>query len=474
MPPSSRPVKPYAALVVASLATFMVFLDTQVLFVAFDDIRASFPTVSFETMSWTLSAYTIALAAALVPAGRMADRFGRRRTFMVGLVAFTLASALCALAPTAGLLVAFRVVQALGAAALIPSSLALVLTVFPPARVPVAVAIWGSISALAAAVGPTAGALLVQQWDWRAVFLINVPMGVVALLLAPRFLPESREAVRRPFPDPVGVLLLAGSLTLVALGVVQSNQWHWLSARTLGAIAVGLVVLAVFVRRTLRHPAPALDLTLFADRSFRWANIATAVFMVGFTAMFFASIQFTISVWHYGVVRAGLAMIPGPLVVVVLAPRMGRLASVYGQRALLVPGGLVWAGVGAWQLAVMTTTPAWAAHMLPSSLLGGLGVAMVIPQLLSSATQHLPPDERAVGSAVNQAIRQFGATFGVALTVALLGTYGAADALDHFHRVWWMLLVSGVLTSAAALALPRRAAPRDVVTAVPATVAVES
>jgi EmrB/QacA subfamily drug resistance transporter len=474
MPPSSRPVKPYAALVVASLATFMVFLDTQVLFVAFDDIRASFPTVSFETMSWTLSAYTIALAAALVPAGRMADRFGRRRTFMVGLVAFTLASALCALAPTAGLLVAFRVVQALGAAALIPSSLALVLTVFPPARVPVAVAIWGSISALAAAVGPTAGALLVQQWDWRAVFLINVPMGVVALLLAPRFLPESREAVRRPFPDPVGVLLLAGSLTLVALGVVQSNQWHWLSARTLGAIAVGLVVLAVFVRRTLRHPAPALDLTLFADRSFRWANIATAVFMVGFTAMFFASIQFTISVWHYGVVRAGLAMIPGPLVVVVLAPRMGRLASVYGQRALLVPGGLVWAGVGAWQLAVMTTTPAWAAHMLPSSLLGGLGVAMVIPQLLSSATQHLPPDERAVGSAVNQAIRQFGATFGVALTVALLGTYGAADALDHFHRVWWMLLVSGVLTSAAALALPRRAAPRDVVPAVPATVAVES
>jgi EmrB/QacA subfamily drug resistance transporter len=474
MPSQPRVIKPYAALVVASLATFMVFLDTQVLFVAFDDIRASFPTVSFETMSWTLSAYTIALAAALVPAGRMADRFGRRRTFMVGLVAFTLASALCALAPTAGLLVAFRVLQALGAAALIPSSLALVLTVFPPAKVPVAVAIWGSISALAAAIGPTAGAVLVQQWDWRAVFLINVPMGVTALILAPRFLPESREAVRRPFPDPLGVLLLAGSLTFVALGVVQSNQWHWLSARTLGTIAVGLLILAVFVGRTLRVSAPALDLTLFADRSFRWANIATAVFMIGFTAMFFASIQFTISVWHYGIVRAGLAMIPGPLVVVVLAPRMGRLASVYGQRALLIPGGLVWAGVGAWQLVVMTTTPDWAAHMLPSSLLGGLGVAMIIPQLLSSATQHLPPDERAVGSAVNQAIRQFGATFGVALTVALLGTYGAGDALDHFQRVWWMLLLSGLLTSAAAMALPRRGAPREVAQPLAAALVAES
>jgi EmrB/QacA subfamily drug resistance transporter len=460
MPSQSRTIDPRATLAVASLASFMVFLDAQVLFVAFDDIRSSFPTVSFATMSWTLSAYTIALAAALVPAGRMADRFGRRRTFVLGLIAFTTASALCALAPTAGLLVAFRVVQALGAAALVPSALAMVLTVFTPAKVPVAVAIFGSISALSAAAGPTVGALLVQQWDWRAVFLANLPVGLLALALTPRFLPESREIVRRPFPDPWGVLLLAGSLTLVALGIVQSNQWHWLSARTAGAIVAGLLVLAAFVRRTLRVAAPALDLTLFADRSFRWANIATAVFTVGFTAMFFASIQFTTQVWHYGIVRAGLAMIPGPLVVVVLAPRLGRAAAAYGQRVLLVPGGLVWAGAGLWQLTQMSTTPDWAAHMLPASLLGGLGVSMVLPQLISAATQHLPPDERAVGSAVNQAIRQFGATFGVALTVALLGTYGPADAIDHFQRVWWMLLLSGVLSSVAALSLPRHGAPR--------------
>ncbi|MDX6360391.1 MAG: hypothetical protein QOH37_3445 [Nocardioidaceae bacterium] len=473
MTPAPRTIDPRATLAVASLASFMVFLDAQVLFVAFDDIRSSFPTVSFTTMSWTLSAYTIALAAALVPAGRMADRFGRRRVFVVGLVAFTLGSALCALAPTAGLLVTFRVVQALGAAALVPSALGIVLTAFPPAKVPVAVAIYGSISALSAAAGPTVGALLVQQWDWRAVFLVNLPVGVLALALTRRYLPESRETIRRAFPDPWGVLLLAGALTLVALGIVQSSQWHWLSARTLGAIALGLLVLTAFVRRTLRVAAPALDLTLFADRSFRWANIATAVFTVGFTAMFFASIQFTTQVWHYGIVRAGLAMIPGPLVVVVLAPRMGRLAATYGQRALLVPGGLVWAGTGLWQLSVMTTTPDWAGHMLPSSLLGGLGVSMVLPQLMSAATQHLPPDERSVGSAVNQAIRQFGATFGVALTVALLGVYGPAEALGHFQRVWWMLLLSGVLTSLAALYLPRRAAGRELAPAVAIAAAVE-
>jgi EmrB/QacA subfamily drug resistance transporter len=459
MTPHPRQVNPWAVLGVASLAAFMVFLDTQVLFVAFDDIRASFPSVSFATMSWTLSAYTIALAAALVPAGRMADRFGRRRTFLIGLVAFTVASVLCAFAPTAGLLVAFRVVQALGAAALVPSSLALVLSVFPSARVPVAVAVWGAVAALAAAVGPTAGALLVQGWDWRAVFLANVPVGLVALVLSLRLLPESREATRDRFPDPLGILLLGGALTLLALGIVQSDQWHWASARTIGVLLGGLVVLGWFVRRTLSVPHPALDLRLFARPAFRWANIATAVFTIGFTAMFFALIQFMTGVWHYGIVRAGLAMVPGPLVVLVLAPQLGRVAARFGQRALLVPGGLVYAGSGALLLILVDTEPAWAAHMLPVSLLAGLGVSLVIPHLTSAAVQGLPPDEFGAGSAVNQAIRQFGATFGVALTVALLGTVTPLNALDHFQHVWWLLLACGVLTSAAALALPRRARP---------------
>ncbi len=311
--PSTRPpVSPWVVLGVASLAAFMVFLDAQVLFVAFDDIRSSFPSVSFTTMSWTLSAYTIALAAALVPSGRMADRFGRRRVFLLGLVAFTLASVLCAFAPTAGLLVVFRVVQALGAAALVPASLALVLSVFPTARVPVAVAVWGAIAALAAAIGPTVGALLVQGWDWRAVFLANVPVGAIALVLGIRLLPESREARQEPFPDPLGIVLLAGALTLLALGIVQSDQWGWVSARTVGALVGGLLVLAAFVRRTLSAPHPALDLMIFARPSVRWANIATAAFTIGFTAMFFGLIQFMLVVWNYGVVRAGLAMVPGP------------------------------------------------------------------------------------------------------------------------------------------------------------------
>jgi EmrB/QacA subfamily drug resistance transporter len=456
MTPNLRTTSPWTVLTIASLASFMVFLDTQVLFVAFDDIRATFPQVSFATMSWTLSAYTIALAAALVPAGRMADRFGRKRVFMIGLVSFTLASALCALAPTAGLLVAFRVVQALGAAALIPASLAILLTVFPPAKVPVAVAIWGAIAALAAAIGPTVGALLVDQWGWRAVFLVNVPVGIAAYVLGMRLLPESKEHTRARFPDPLGTLLLAGALTLVALGIVQSDQWHWVSVRTIGAFVAGAAVLTWFVVRTLEHPHPALDLSLFGNRSFRWANIATAAFTIGFTATFFASIQFLVGVWHYSIVHAGLAMMPGPLVVMVLAPQFGRLAGKLGQRTLLVPGGLVYAAAAIWMLSRLGTTPNYVTDLLPGGLLTGLGVSMVIPHLTSAAVQGLPADAFGTGSAVNQAIRQFGATFGVALTVALLGTVTPANALEHFQRVWLMLVICGVLTSAAALALPRK------------------
>lgn len=469
-PAVSRPAaNPWAVLGVASLASFMVFLDTQVLFVAFDDLRASFPEVSFATMSWTLSAYTIALAAALVPSGRLADRFGRRRTFLVGVVAFTLASALCAAASTPALLIIFRVVQALGAAALVPASLAIVLSVFPAHRVPAAVAIWGAIAALAAAVGPTAGALLVDGWGWRAVFLVNLPVGVAAVWLALRMVPESREATATRFPDPVGILLLAGALSLLSLGIVQSDQWEWQSVRTVSVLIAGLAVLAVFTFRTLRHPHPALDLTLFASPSFRWANIATAAFTVGFTAMFFAQVLFLTGVWGYGIVKTGLVMMPGPIVVIVLAPLLGRLAGRIGQRALLVPGGLVYAASGLWLLAVMTTEPHWVSHLLPGALIGGLGVALVIPHLTSAAVQGLPPDAFGAGSAVNQAIRQLGATFGIALTVALLGTVTPLNALDHFQRVWWMLAICGALTSVAALALPRGVRGSDTSTLEPVT-----
>jgi MFS family permease len=331
-----------------------------------------------------------------------------------------------------------------------------VLSVFPREKVPVAVAVWGAVGALAAAVGPTLGALLVEWFGWRSVFFINVPVGAFTLLFWRDVLPESKEAARRPLPDPVGIALMAAGVALIALGIVQSGDWGWTSAATIGSIIGGLAVLGVFVVRTSRVANPALDLTLFRARSFRWANIATAAFTVAFTAMFFANVQFFTQVWHYGIVRAGLALAPGPLVVMALAPQMGKLAARIGQRTLLIVGGLVYAASGAWLLLTVDSEAAWVAHFLPASLLSGVAVAMVIPQLVSAAVQDLPPDEFGVGSAVNQSIRQLGSTFGVALTVALIGTPHAGDVMNRFHRVWWLLVACGVLTSLASTRLPRR------------------
>ena len=438
----------------------MVFLDTQVLFVAFVDIRESFPDVSPNAMSWVLSAYTLVFAALLVPAGRLADRWGRRRVFLGGLALFTVASALCGVAPTAGTLIAGRIVQAVGAAAITPSSLALVLRATPRERVPIAVAIWGSMGAVAAALGPTLGALLVDAWGWRSVFFVNIPVCVVGIVAGRRLLAESREDSPGPFPDLVGSVLLALGVAALSLALVQSDVWGWVDGRTMGAVLVGLVLVAAFVARSRAQAAPAIDLTLFRIPSFRWGNVATAVFGLSFTAIFLTNVTFTTVVWQWGIVRAGLAMAPGPLVVVLLARRFGRLAARIGPRPLIIAGGLVYALGGVLLVLTVDDSPNWLTSMFPASLVTGLGVALTLPQLSSASVQGLPADRYALGSAVNQTMRQLGATFGVALVVSIVAGATAQDALDRYQRAWWLIIACGTLTSLVALALPRSASRR--------------
>ena len=205
---------PWVVLISTSLAVFAVFLDTTILFVAFPSISADFADVSATSLSWVLNAYTIVFAALLIPAGRLADRVGRRRTFLVAVVVFTVASMLCGLAPNAGLLVVARIGQAVGAAALVPASLALVLQTFPRHKIPVAVAVWGAVGAVAGAAGPTLGAFVVEHLGWRWAFFINLPVGIVSLMLGRRVLPEGRESNPGRLPDPAGVVLLAAGLAL--------------------------------------------------------------------------------------------------------------------------------------------------------------------------------------------------------------------------------------------------------------------
>ncbi|PCC74577.1 drug resistance transporter, EmrB/QacA subfamily [Nannocystis exedens] len=444
-------------LVVASLAVFAVFLDTTVLFVAFPSIAATFPAAPTAELSWVLNAYTIVFAAALVPFGRLADRWGHRATFLAGSVAFTLASLLCAVAPTPALLVAARVLQAAGGAALVPSSLALVMRATPREKLPVALAVWGATGAVAGAVGPTLGAALIEACGWRWVFVINLPVGLVTVLLGRRRLAESRDP-DSVLPAPLGVVLLVIAAVLVTLALVLGESWGWAAPKTAATLVAGLATLAAFVIHQARTRAPTIDPSLFAAKNFRWANAATLTFGAAFTAMFLASVLFLTAVWGWSILAAGFGVAPGPLLVAALSPRFGRLAARIGQRPLLVAGGLAFALGGLWRLMMLSAEVDYAIDYLPSMLLTGTGVALCLPQLSSVVGQALPPNRLGVGGAVHQALRQFAGTLGVALAIGLTaGASGPADALARFDRVWWVMIAGGVAT--ALCSLPLRTGP---------------
>src|SRR5713226_1923498 len=259
----------WAGLAVVASASFVATLDAMVLYVAFGSIRRNFPEVRAAALSWILSGYTIVIAAGMIGAGRWADRLGRRRVFLGGMGVFTAASAICAFAPDARVLIAARVLQGFGAAALTPASLALILRAFPKSRVPQAIALWAAAGALAAALGPTVGGLCVEAWGWRSVFVLNVPIGVAIAIFGPRLLDESREPDGSRLPDPVGTVVVTVALVLLALAIVQSGAWGWSSTRTVGALLGGIVLLGVFAGRCATVPNPVLALDLFSERGFR-------------------------------------------------------------------------------------------------------------------------------------------------------------------------------------------------------------
>ncbi|HSL58918.1 MAG TPA: DHA2 family efflux MFS transporter permease subunit [Acidimicrobiales bacterium] len=464
-------VAPRPGLVVglSSLAVLAVFLDTTVLFVAFPDLVADFSDVAPTSLSWVLNAYTIVFAALLVPAGRLVDRLGRKRTFLLGLVTFTVASVVCALAPNVPLLIVARAAQAAGGSLLIPGSLALVLAAVPRERLPVAVAVWGAAGAFAGAVGPTLGAAIVELGGWRWVFVINLPIGVATWVAGRRVFAESTELTDDRVGTPLGVLLIMAPAALISLGVVQSETWGWTDARTVAALVGGALLLAAFVAHQQRSAAPVLDLSLFASVDFRWANAATIAFGVAFSAMFLSSVLFLTEVWGWSTLKAGLAITPGPALVVVLARPVGQLAARIGQRPLLLTGGVLFAIGGLWRWLLLDATPDYVGDYLPSMLFTGLGVVCCLPQLSSVAAQSLPPHRFGVGSSVNQAVRQLGQTFGVALVIGFVsGVVSLDEALAAFDRVWVLLIVGGLATSLLSLPITPRARRAGAVAPAPA------
>jgi EmrB/QacA subfamily drug resistance transporter len=391
--------------------------------------------------------------------------------FLIGVVLFTSGSMLCGAAPTVGFLIAAEMLEAVGAAILVPASLALVLQTFPREKIPVAVAIWGAIGAVAGALGPTLGALVVTDLSWRWAFYINLPVGIVSFLLGRAVLPEGRELNRGRLPDPLGVLLLATGIGAGAYALVQTNTWGWGSLRFAAVLSAGIALLGWFVLRCRRVANPLIHLGLFEERNFRWGNTAMAVYAAGFSAMFLGHILFLTRIWHYSILHAGLAISVGPVIVALTAPIFGRLAARIGQRALLIPGGLLWALGAALLLARATATPDYVGVYLPAAVCTAFGASLCLPQLSSVAVQRLPADQFGAGSAVMQTTRWVGSTFGVSLVIAFT-TSTAIEPLAGFRHVWWLLVTCGVVVSLLSTRLARTPAsptaqPDDPIVATP-------
>jgi EmrB/QacA subfamily drug resistance transporter len=432
----------------------MASLDLSIVNIAFPALQRAFPHDPRAFLAWVITGYSIAFGSLLVTGGRTADRLGRRRVFFAGLLVFTSGSALCGLAPSVGLLVAGRVIQGGGAAALLPSSLGLLLSAFPTERRSEIVALWGGVGALAVATGPSLGALLVTAGGWRWAFYVNLPVGLLAWLLGRRVLTESTRVTSHKAPDYLGVALVSSAVAALVLAISEGPDWGWSSGRIVAGFVGALVLGTAFVYRSAHHSQPVLDLKLFSSRSFSVANGATFLYAMGFFAMLLGNILFLTGVWHYSILRAGLAVTPGPLVVALVAGPAGRVAARIGFRPVLLAGAAAFAGALVWWATRVGIHPAYVSEWLPATLVGGLGIGLTFPVLSAAAVSSLPADRFAVGSAVNQTARQVGGAVGIAILVVILGTQSTpVAALAHFRHLWVYCASMAVLCGLACVAL---------------------
>jgi EmrB/QacA subfamily drug resistance transporter len=426
--------------IIVCAGVFMSSLDLFIVNIAFPSIEHDFGGASLSSLSWVVSGYSIVFAALLVPAGRWADAFGRKRAFLLGLAVFVVASAACAAAPSAALLIAARVVQAAGGAMMLPTSLGLILPEFEPSERHAAIGVWAATGGVAAATGPPLGGLLVQA-DWRLVFLVNVPVGIAGLIAGSRVLAERREQGALS-PDLPGAMAFVVAIGALVLAIVKGQDWGWGSPAVVGLVVLSVALLATIWRRSLRHRSPLIDPEMLRVRSFSLAVTASIVFFAGFAAMLLNSVLFLTTVWHESVVTAGLMLFPGPFMAAVFSIPSARLGARLGYRLPGIVGAIMFTSASAWWILRVHGTPAYASEYLPGMLVSGAGVGLVIPTLTGAGASSLAPERFATGAAVLTMGRQVGSALGIAVLVAVLGAGTAA--LSDFQAAWTISAAGGV------------------------------
>lgn len=447
------PLRPTPAVfAVTALGGLLVSLDVSVANALLPAIGGEFTGDGRAALSWVITGYAIVFAAVLVPAGRVADRAGRRRTYLGGLAVFATGSLVCGLAPDLGVLLAGRIVQGIGAAAASPASLALLLArCAPPDRSSYA-ARWTGAAAAGVCLGPLVGGALTTAGDWRWAFLVNLPVAAALMVAAPRLLPETPRHPGRPLPDPLGAgvfAVAAGALTLV---LSEFTSWGATSPRTAGGLAVAAVLAVLFVRRTSRVDEPLLDLVLLRNRRVAVTAVVTVCYGAGFFAFLLTFVLFFVARWHLDLVGAGAAILPPGLVVIALTTQVGRAADRVGHRVLLTLGATLMATTLTLSAALLDGT-GFQTRWVALGVAMGLGIGLCYPVLAGAAVHGLASADLAAASALNQCARQLGAAIGVSAAVGVLGSAGT-PALARFHVAWLMAALFCVAAAGAAALIP--------------------
>lgn len=452
--PTAAWPRPGIVLAIVSAGVILSGLDLFIVTVALPRIGSGLDIHSVASMSWLLNAYTIVFAALLVPSGRLADRYGRTLGFLIGAAIFTVASAACATADSLALLVAFRAVQAIGAALLTSTSLGLLLAAYPPDRRAGAVRLWTAFGGLTAVAGPALGGLLAQQ-SWRLVFLVNVPIGIAAIAAAARLLPRV-PGDGGPAPDGPGTVLFTAGIAALTLALVNADYWRWGSAPVVCLLAGSALLLTVFTARSRRHPSPAFEIRLLRSPGTAAAAASLLLFAMAFGAMILNLVLLAENTWGWSALRSGVAATPNAVLVLPASILAGRLLRRLRTAHVIAAGcALYVAGILLWRTG-LDPLPAYLPWLLAGLIFTGLGVGFTMPTLFGLGTASLPTSRFATGSGLVSMVRQLGIALGVAILVAVLGTPNSGHiSMASINKGWLLIVLLAAAAPLPALVIPR-------------------
>ncbi|HEU5215315.1 MAG TPA: MFS transporter [Gaiellaceae bacterium] len=433
---------------------FMIMLDNTVVNVALPSIERDLH-MSLSSLEWIVTAYALTFAAFLITGGKLADMFGRRRIFVIGLVVFTLSSLACGLAPSSGFLIGARAVQGVGAALMNPATLSIITATFPPRQRGTAIGIWAGVSALALAIGPLVGGLIVDNINWNWIFFVNVPVGALAIVVSQIVIRESRDTSHEQSIDLPGLLTSIGFLFSLSYALIEGNRHGWASGEILGLFAVAAVMLVAFVLLELHQRLPMLDLSLFRIGAFAGANVVAMLVSLAMFGVFFFVSLYIQNILGFTPTKAGAAFLPMTLLIIVVAPIAGRFADRIGSRWLMGGGMTLVSGSLLLYQRVGLHSDFWT--LLPAMILGGIGMAMTMSPMTAAAMGAVPVEKAGVGSGVLNSFRQVGGSLGIALMGAILASFinhparSAAGAQDFLNGLHAALAVSAGISLLAAV-----------------------